>query len=364
MFLFKEENNNDTKLLWSTIEPVDLVQQAYPLVVEQFFAATAAKKPKKPTCRKAIANDPADSAPSAPKIRKKAQPKTPILIDRFLQRIQNRRPKSASPIKPPIASPKIETSSQPMDLSMLFLDESDWTQTDDTAQLDLSGIIQGMVAKQPEVMEFRGRRLRYDHCDLGGQEDKENVVQSHNVISGESAAYNSYADVAKEKNMPADESLDEIDQLIMGSKERPLSGCSSTYSSTPILLRNTVENYCPSNRTSPIKVNQQLCPTPEVPPEMDLNYSDSSEGADAHVSNFFSLDLEPETDEFENSIDFHRMPDEFPEDEEQPRFIRVASTQNPVAELSPKVVVLQEDSFNLNGYVPVGNNMRKRLGSK
>lgn len=219
------------------------MQTAYPNLVERFLAVKATKPKKKASSRKtqddAVRIVKTTTTSAVPKPRKRKQdpkPVTPILINRFLQRISSRR-KPAAPAKY-VASPKIATSAAPMDLSMFSfsLDDSSWSKVDDD-DADLSSVINGMVAQRPDVMEFGGRRLRFEAVSpLGGNVRKckgtlNMCTQSNNQKKSENRSYTnvlkksfSESSVSNVQNnlpnrlIPAtpNESLDEFDRLVMG----------------------------------------------------------------------------------------------------------------------------------------------------
>lgn len=207
-----EHKIHDTQTPWSTIEPVDLVERAYPELIEQFLAQIQAKK--KPVSRRiaSVANMDVAQASLPPRKRRARLPKpaaiqaapaldaipapssstnparansqtaarTPVLIDRFLQRMQARYVKKSqrkaafaigavpkSPARPAVElrrrsflSPRIQTSAQPMNLSQFSFvadDSMKWTE-----EADLSNLIREMMHEPPTTMSFCGRRLRFE----------------------------------------------------------------------------------------------------------------------------------------------------------------------------------------------------------
>lgn len=379
------ENNNDKQLLWSTIEPADLVQSAYPDLVERFLEAKATKinkaSKKKPSTRKAatVEGDKKTNTAhpkSTSKSRKQAvqsKPVTPVLINRFLQRISSRRKPAVTKY---VASPKISTSSDPMDLSMFSFsaDDSSWTKMDEDSA-NLSAVINGMVEQPPSQMEFCGRRLRFDAVD-SHENQKENENSLTNPASTNRDTENrSFVKVVKDslcelisstsrnkraadssiKNPAAqlrqssvqNESFDEFDLLVMGTAGSHTKIIQDN-SSTPI-VRKRISSSC---NLSPVIANPTSIASPM--------HSDSPDCNNLNVSHFFVLNLTSDTDQFERSIDYRNMPDEFPDENRPVKHIlqRIAPQSAP----STPIGSIQ-DSFNLNGYIPIGKKLRKQLSS-
>lgn len=174
---------NEDRRLWSTIEPMDLVERAYPALVERYMSAKErpkARKTKKTEGAKADAkaprkmkrpdkikehNEPLDGDRQADKAMPKKRPKklpskqtkkalsTEKLttLDRFL--VQQNADST------PYHSPKIKTTTQPMNLSAFSVDSD---ASHDGCSFDLSQIIDDMVVNAPRMTEFHGKRLKYD----------------------------------------------------------------------------------------------------------------------------------------------------------------------------------------------------------
>lgn len=357
------ENKNDNFLLWSTIEPADLVQSAYPDLVERFLEGKATKLKKKPTSRKQPVDGAKNSRSSQPKTRKQnSQPKpiTPVLINRFLHRINSRR----KPIPPKcVASPKIATSSEPMDLSMFAfsLDDSTWSKIDEDSP-DLSAVINGIVEQQPPVMEFCGRRLRFEIIDsMDLENEKENCaietgnldnheirLNANNVIYSNQKLVNTVSNnlIMPLEQLVHNESLDQFDRLVMGTGFQTSNMID--HSSTPV-SQKLYSNPC---TLSPVISNQPNSVIPSTTPR-------SPENDDPNVSHFYELNMSADTDQFEKSIDYRNMPDEIPAVD---RPVIKQIRQSVVSQVMPKNDT-HEDSFNLNGYVPIGKKLRKQLSS-
>lgn len=144
-------------MLWSTIEPIDLVEKAYPTLVAEYLQITA--KPKRPTKKppKSVLTD-VDCNKPTKKTRKKKPSSVDNnnpLIERFLRRNSGTSKRASH-----MASPKIKTSSTP---PQLLDDSSDWMDDADAVDcLDLSNVIAGIVSRTPESLQLCGRKLRFD----------------------------------------------------------------------------------------------------------------------------------------------------------------------------------------------------------
>lgn len=144
-------------MLWSTIEPIDLVEKAYPTLVAEFLQIRA--KPKRPTKKppKSVLTDVECNKPTKKTRKKKPSSvdnKNP-LIERFLRRNSGTSKRASH-----MASPKIKTSSTP---PQLLDDSSDWMDDADAVDcLDLSNVIAGIVSRTPESLQLCGRKLRFD----------------------------------------------------------------------------------------------------------------------------------------------------------------------------------------------------------
>lgn len=181
----KEADKPNVDLLWSTIEPIDLVEKAYPELVERYVASK--EKPKR---RKNVdaENDDATKPKPSSKTRK---PKTKaaqenielneneehaneVIPRKRVKKTTKTTKKDAQSVKlttldrfliqqntnsVPYQSPKIKTTSKPMNLSAFSLDFND---SCDDRSIDLSQIINNMVSKTPEITQFHGKKLKYD----------------------------------------------------------------------------------------------------------------------------------------------------------------------------------------------------------
>lgn len=276
--------------LWSTIEPMDLVEKAYPELVERFQESKAKGKSKKCTKTQDDPEKPTKASRSRRKkpndevtnenadIPQKKNPKPRKKKDEKLQTIDLflRREKPSNVYQ----SPKIKTSFKPLNLSALAMDDSYASFNDDN--MDLSGIINEMVSRPPHVTEFNGKKLRFEEFERPEKCDQRTDEKIN--------------DVAKESIAKVvDESFDEFDLLVLrkGNKgpltnfEKKIDNCS-----TPVLQsRNSVNPTVEDIYTTPI-----------------LNKSKNRKSTNL-VSSFFMANPDDDIDLFEKSIDFRNMED-------------------------------------------------------
>lgn len=211
---FKDETDA-LHSLWSTIEPTDLVEKAYPSLVETFLnsrakktkaskkkpAATLGTAARKPTKRsKNAANtslqDMSDlqeainelNAPDSGKKqvppKKKRNPTKTVLANSNLQTLDKffapNNPKNgtlatelqeaAHKISPTLPNElsNVITFSMPMNLSKFDLDSDDSFSDDSTDENkeNISQVIKEMVSRAPKTAEFGGKQLRFDEVDI------------------------------------------------------------------------------------------------------------------------------------------------------------------------------------------------------
>lgn len=308
------------QLLWSTIEPMDLVERAYPTLVNDYQKSIA--KPKKATRKKRERKEtvnPDSELPTAKSkpTRKKTtaiKSKNPI-IDRFLQKNQLN---GDTP-----TSPKIKTCSTPLAVSPIGinLDASPWSD-DDTAS---DSVINGILTRSPEIVEIHGRRLRFERVEMRQQFK---------------TSFEDFVSAAKQqpKRSLANTSL-ELDS-------------NSGMASTPI---------------SAVKHRRRT---------EDVSFVAESE-ANISVSHFFGGNDAGDVDAFEASIDFRNMPDEFPcnSDNEDAFGNSAESDEADVIEDEEELSVrsgmdrphaisrIMSDTFDLDNYVPIGEKLRQKLNS-
>lgn len=360
------ENNHDKLLLWSTIEPADLVQSAYPDLVERFLESKAKKINKKTSSRKLPHGSGKTTKDSKKRNQQAAQTKpiTPVLINRFLQRISSGR----KPVVPKcVASPKISTSSEPMNLSMFSfsIDDSAWTKMDEDSP-DLSAVINNIVERQPNSMEFCGRRLRFEAVNSLEQEkenENSNAEAELNLFSDKVPTYEIFVHESLGKKNDSNES----NKLTDTSKNRNLEANTSLNSSKvpktdPQILNESFDEFdrLVMGTSSQTKILSDHSSTP-LSHKPISNRNDLSPFIDPNESFFRMIQLTEDTVNFEKSIDFRNMPDE-PPDANRSTKHRLPSVV-PKVEASSSNDSMIQDSFNLSGYIPIGKKLRKQLSS-
>lgn len=285
----KEKTETEAlEMLWTTIEPKDLVEQAYPELVEKFEESKAKGKskktkknddPNKVTKTRATKTTKAVDE-KAPKERtKKARTVSKKKTDEKLQAIDVffRKEQTGA-----YASPKIKTSSKPMNLSAFSLDFMESYQDDN---MNLSEIINDMVTRPPNITDFNGKRLRFDEITVKGSESSE---------------------MDDEENAEADDSFDEFDLIVMRKntkKSTHLLDDKITNSSTPVLKGN----YRRVSMRRSIGMDS-------IRQSIGMDASSSAKSTVISTS-FFAVNADDELDLFEKSIDFRNMQDS--EDESQ-----------------------------------------------
>lgn len=299
--IFMEQNSNNLQLLWSTVEPEDLVQKAYPNIVDEFLISKIKpKKAKKVATATTTTTDAKPKKPPKPKRVKNIENQPPpttdnnMLIDRFFKKTKTAGKQS---IPPPVnnhqQSPKIQTTTSPINLSNFSIDFDDG---DDFDEHDISNAIKSIASRPPEATEIHGYKLRFDEFV-----DKQISTTSANA------------------------SLDEIDLMIM--KDQPFLQEVSCNASTPITkkLKPQNKNRRNSHKRQSLK-SKLLCENLQK----QMN--------NVCCSSFFDAITKANSDVFEKSIDFYNMPDEF-----------------------DAICTNDNDTFDLANYVPVGAKLRKKL---
>lgn len=303
------------QLLWSTIEPMDLVERAYPKLVNDYqqLLAKPKKAARKKRERKEIVNP--DSELQTNKANKPSQKKptatkpTNPLIKRFLQKNQ------INGIPP--TSPKIKTCSTPVAVSPvgIDLDTSAWND-DDTAS---DSVINGIVTKSPEIVEILGRRLRFERFDM-----RQKFETS-------------------------------FEEFVTAAKQQP----GKDFADTPLECLNSNVG----NASTPISAEKHRPRVSLVDPvESDANVS---------VSHFFGGGNAGDVDAFEASIDFHNMPDEFPCDSDNEEDVadvikddgKLPGPSGLCKKRPHAISRIMSNTFDLENYVPIGEKLRQKLNS-
>lgn len=292
------------QLLWSTIEPMDLVEKAYPKIVEKFDESKSkGKKSKKTTktqsilkptknCKAKSANVDATKKP-VQKLGTKSKTKN--------QSCENVRPISLFFRKEKAkwtayTSPKIKTSTKPMNLSAFSMEFNDSFTQIDNDDMNLSTIINEMVSRPPDVTEFRGKKLRFDEI-TSKQNDSLN-------LSGDFG--NAIENYQNNIEKVVDESVDDFDLIVMrkgrksfidqkksvfarDSFDEKLNNCS-----TPVLPKQNAA-------LNSIEMHSFVTDSP-----FEIKYINNRKNS-MISSSFFAVNPDDEIDLFEKSIDFRNM---------------------------------------------------------
>lgn len=315
--------------LWSTIEPIDLVEKAYPDLVEKFLQSkvkpkrtkTNARKPAKRTQKIADnslndmsllqqAIDEIDGATSKvkPKASKQTKRKSPKAkkakmnanslqtLDKFFQQNQPVKSKDSpvttdTDVGSPSPTPFMPTKTINLSDFSVELDEGD------DGDCNLSQIISDIVSKSPKVTEIGGRRLRFDkikiqrgQCPPSADEidfDVDVELNNENVL------------------LSAEESFDEFDLLVMGKGtkcvQKKLLSESNEHmkSSTPILVNRFLNKIG----------NQRRASSSDSRTSADAACSTDVIAKNVITASFFSLATDDDIDLFEKSIDYKNMED-------------------------------------------------------
>lgn len=370
------------------MEPVDLVEKAYPNLVSNYLDTISAKTKKTTKLTKA-ANKNGKKAPAKanhkksdklqeliisddneeninPDKLKKPKKRLPNQdegkIDKYFKKVKNlpnsivtpKTQQKSQPLerKQETQSPKIETCSTPLSLTQLWFDFND---SSDQIH-DLSDIIQGIVSNAPTIKNICGKKLHYEGV-------KNELKPIQNMDRDEK-----------------DDTADEFDFIVAGIK--PLSSETNTpttsrkkakkRSATKRTTSKTVDDHSPT--TTPILIEKffkrnciahkssvMTSSTPTVSPKTSpRNVSFKSISSpienEANVSYFFG-DITDENDAFEKLIDFRNMDDE--------PCINNKDGQHgeELQEINDSPPIELSETFDLDNYVPVGANLRKRIAS-
>lgn len=312
------------QILWSTIEPMDLVEKAYPDLVRQFEESKAKGKSKKTAktqttvkttkSRKAKDTDldAEDENIDSANVIKNVNTKT-AQTKKSGRSLATRNKKKPNENVRPIdvffrkeivksnvyASPKIKTSAKPMNLSAFSVEINESFTLIDNDDMNLSAIINEMVSRPPDVTEYQGKKLRFDEITS---------KHSESFACGGNSNLNEQNNGPKNVDKAADESVDDFDLIVMrkarksfidqkksafacDSFEQRLSNCS-----TPVLPKRIAALNSSINQSSPV--------------ESLIEMNDSKNRKNAVISSsFFAVNPDDEIDLFEKSIDFRNMQD-------------------------------------------------------
>lgn len=359
----KEKTESEAlNLLWSTIEPIDLVEKAYPDLVTQFEESKAkgkAKKSKKTQettkatkSQKAKSTDvddvdavdenvnPINVIKTTTTTMKKTTQKAtrPVGAKSRKKKDENVRPidlffRKDQAKSTAYASPKIKTSTKPMNLSAFSIDFNDSLGLLDNDDMNLSVIINEMVTRPPDVTEYKGKKLRFDEITSKQHESSDSVDVDEN---GKGQA---------NTERTADDSVDDFDLIVMrkgrksfidqkklifsreSSQDRP-NECS-----TPVLPRRLTAIIPSSSKQS-------------FDADASLDLSSSKNRKNSMISSsFFAVNPDDEVDLFEKSIDFRNMQDD-DESEETEETDSKAESEQSHASLDDDDEINKYDTFD------------------
>lgn len=323
----KEKSETEAfQILWSTIEPIDLVEKAYPDLIRQFEEAKVKGKPKK--SKKVAAEttkakktkthqvlstlddnaiEPAEKV-QMKKSRSKQIGKQSVrragAVDAKNKVQSHIRPIDQFFRKETVAStyssPKIQTTAKPMNLSAFSMglgDSFDLVENDD---MNLSEIISEMVLRPPNLTEYRGKKLQYDEIACRAAENDE-----RDDGSGTGAA-------AQIKSN--DESIDEFDLIVMRKARKSLLARKAS-----ILSANSSGNRFIGDCSTPV-LSKRPCTRLGSSFKSEKDFQPNSPVGDAGVASthekstistsFFAIHPNDDVDLFEKSIDFRNMCDD------------------------------------------------------
>lgn len=330
MFYSTHKEKTETEalqLLWSTIEPMDLVEKAYPNLVQQFEESKAKGKTKRAQTKskttksrkaKIVDIDAEDENIDSANVIKNGNTKT-VQTKKPGRSLATKSKKKPTENVRPIdlffrketvksnvyASPKIKTSAKPMNLSAFSVEFNDSFTLINNDDMNLSAIINEMVSRPPDVTEYRGKKLRFDEItskqcesfDWGGDSD----ANAQNMAP-------------QNVDKAVDESVDDFDLIVMrkarksfidqkksafacDSFEQRLNKCS-----TPVLPKRIAAINSSMEHGSPVDLSYEM--------------NDTKNHKNAVISSsFFAVNPDDEFDLFEKSIDFRNMQDVNSDDE-------------------------------------------------
>lgn len=328
--------NDDEALqsLWSTIEPIDLVEKAYPDLVEKFLQSKIKPKKTKANARKPAkrtkkiadnslqdmsslqqALDEIDVAVKVkPKGTNKTARKSPKVkkakvtlqtLDKFFRQNSkvNKKPPPSTITSDPVDAATPTLTNMPtntLDLSNFSVDFDDLENEDS----DLSQIIGDIVSKPPTITEIGGKKLRFDEIRTEWNSRPAPPQTDNEFDIGTNFDLNKENVEVKEKNGAYEESFDEFDLIVMGKgrkdfpKKNPHENTTQMKSSTPVLINRFLKkNSIHASARSPVTRDTKLSA-----PIADTN-------AVITTTSFFSVAGDNDVDLFEQSIDFKNMED-------------------------------------------------------
>lgn len=347
----KEKSETEAlQILWSTIEPIDLLEKAYPDLIRQFEeskakgktkkskkAATAATTSTEPTKAKktkshrvlssvdinTIDDNAIESSENAATTKKGRRTKQTGKQSTRTGGATNAKKKAPNNVQPidrffrkenatsSYASPKIKTTAKPMNLSTFSMCLGDSFELMPDDDMNLSEIINEMVARPPNLTEYRGKKLQYDELVTSVRNECviDHMVNDENESSTAAAAVDD-----DNKTKLNDHSFDEFDLIVMRKARKSLIARKAAVSSP-----NPTDNRCVTDCSTPV-MSKRLCmrlsSSFKLNSDLDspLVCSDDGDTINQRKStistSFFAIHPSDEVDLFERSIDFRNMCDD------------------------------------------------------
>lgn len=312
--------------LWSTIEPIDLVEKAYPDLVEKYLQSKIKPKKTKANARKPAkrtkkiadsslhdmsslqqALDQIDVAPTKPSAKdaKKTTRKSPKVkkakvtlqtLEKFFQKNTNKvNTKQTTPTTVDLAEatpsdlPKLPTKT--IDLSNFSIDLDDAGSVD----CDLSQIIGDIVSKPPTITEIGGKKLRFDEMRIERNSSPSPPSHTDNDYDIDADFDVNVENIeAKEHKGGEEESFDEFDLIVMGKGRKGL------------VNKPLIENNAPMKSSTPVLIDR-------FKKKHSIHgrvRSPKADTAEVITTSFFAVAAEDGVDLFERSIDYKNMEDE------------------------------------------------------
>lgn len=312
MFYSTNKEKTETEalqLLWSTIEPMDLVEKAYPELVNAFEASKVKGKSKKAK----NSQESTDKVSKGRKVKNTPASEDQEISEKVPKRVTSRatgtrcKKKNDENVRPidvffrkqpaipatVYSSPKIKTTTKPMNLSAFSLDDSLTSQ-----DLNLSDIITEIVSRPPNITEFNGKKLRFDATN---HSPDDNLMKEM-----DEPKENHQKDVDTVKPAIGEESIDEFDLIVMRKMRKSLIGKRKS------ILASNANDINPTNCSTPVSKSHKwrLNASQKQSPNLSLVLETSMNRKNGVISSsFFSANPDDEIDLFEKSIDFRNMED-------------------------------------------------------
>lgn len=313
--------------LWSTIEPIELVEKVYPDLVEKYVQSKIKPKKTKANARKPAkrtkkiadgslhdmsslqqALDEIDVAEvkSKSKGTKKNTRKSPKIkkakvtlqtLDKFFRQNANVNTEHSSSPPSIDSANTVNVPTKTIDLSNFSMDFNDA----EGDNFDLSQIIDDMVSKRPTIIEIGGKKLRFDEIKIDRTTSPSPIQTDDDLDNGIGFGSSKENVKVNEVNGNGEESFDEFDLIVMGKgRTNPSKNQANEQikSSTPVLIDRFLKKHSINGSARSSGATQ------------DTVLSSPNAEANAVVtSSFFSVAADDDVDLFEQSIDFKNMED-------------------------------------------------------